>query len=658
VGVTLDKLWEVLYKLFSSEHKRRGEHMAEDPKFDRIAPKNFREYLKDFKRSLGIYKWVWDNMISVESKKWAKHKFIPLAVLAIAIGTSQPFILSKVFDGLVTKNLSLIVLGVVVYSVILYAERWTMYFQQIAREWMLGLNYGSVDKKVTELMFEKSMGQHLQESAVLNVSNIDKGKWKTLDVQAMLLFEGIPSIATLLFVYIGIWIISWVAGVIISVVVFTYIIWSLYLNQKVMQQILPIDKELRSLNRYRYERWEKAERVKVSGRSGDELKYMTDRFNAVIKEDRNFWLWYIKQSRLKGAVRDMGVLCAMLYGIWLVWIGSWSVGLLYPLFAWTGQFKNNLWRVSEVEHQLNWHMPAVKAMIDAVTLPPAIKERKNALTIKGHDHPGVEFRSVSYVYPAGNTEQGLAHIKSNHHALVDINFTIEPGQKVALIGESGAGKSTIMRLLLRYMDPDGGEILVGGVNLQNIELNSWTRYHAYIAQDPKIFDGTIEYNLTYGLSQDEKDRLTRENLWQIMQDFRVDFRDFRSRKDKGLDVRVGRGGIELSGGEKQRLMIAAAAIQNPKLLVVDEATSSLDSTIERQVQEGLTKVLSGRRSAFIVAHRLSTVREICDKFIVLRSPNEVLEGESQIEAQAGSFEELYGSSPTFRRLADDQRLVL
>ena len=360
----------------------------EDPRFQRIAPSNLREYLKDFKRSVRIYKWVWSNMIGAESKNWAKRKFIPLIIIGIALGTVQPLILSKVFDGLILKNLSTIVVGISIYLILLYAERWILYHQQVAREWMLGLNYGSVDRKITELMFEKSMGQHLQESAILNVSNIDKGKWKTLDVQAMLLFEGIPSIVTLLFVFTGIWIISLVAGSIVSVVIFVYLVWSLYLNQKVMSVILPIDKELRTLNRYRYERWEKAERVKVSGRSKEELKYMTDRFDAVIKEDRIFWIWYIKQSRLKGAIRDIGVICAMLYGVWLVWTGAWSIGLLYPLFAWTGQFKNNLWRVGEIEHQLNWHMPAVKAMIDAVTLPPTILDREDGTNIKEIDEGG------------------------------------------------------------------------------------------------------------------------------------------------------------------------------------------------------------------------------------------------------------------------------
>jgi ABC-type multidrug transport system fused ATPase/permease subunit len=134
--------------------------------------------------------------------------------------------------------------------------------------------------------------------------------------------------------------------------------------------------------------------------------------------------------------------------------------------------------------------------------------------------------------------------------------------------------------------------------------------------------------------------------------------DFGERLDKGLETVVGRNGVKLSGGQAQRLMIGAAAMKRPLFMVIDEATSSLDSSTEKLVQHGLAQVLSGNVSALVIAHRLSTVRHLCDRFIVLRDTAALQNGDSQVEAIAASFEELYAISPTFRRLADDQGIVI
>jgi len=145
-------------------------------------------------------------------------------------------------------------------------------------------------------------------------------------------------------------------------------------------------------------------------------------------------------------------------------------------------------------------------------------------------------------------------------------------------------------------------------------------------------------------------------LWKLMTLLQIDFKD---RLTNGLDTVVGKNGIKLSGGQAQRLMIGAAVIRRPWLLVIDEATSSLDSVTEHEVQAGLATVLAGSAtSALIVAHRLSTVRHLCTRFVVLKAANDVQNSESQVEAIASSFEDLYRESPTFRRLADYQGVTV
>jgi ABC-type lipoprotein export system ATPase subunit len=161
---------------------------------------------------------------------------------------------------------------------------------------------------------------------------------------------------------------------------------------------------------------------------------------------------------------------------------------------------------------------------------------------------------------------------------------------VALLGASGAGKTTVMRKLLRFDDPTSGCVLIDGIDLRTIRQASWRRGIGYIPQQAQVFDGSIRYNLTYRLKTEERAKITDAELWKLMQLLQIDFKD---RLTHGLDTIVGKNGIKLSGGQAQRLMIGAAVIKRPWLLVVDEATSSLDSATEHEVQARLATVLSG-----------------------------------------------------------------
>jgi ABC-type multidrug transport system fused ATPase/permease subunit len=257
----------------------------------------------------------------------------------------------------------------------------------------------------------------------------------------------------------------------------------------------------------------------------------------------------------------------------------------------------------------------------------------------------IRFENVGYHYEHRSDD------KEPIPTLEDVSFCIEPGEKVALIGPSGAGKSTIMKLLLRYMDPTEGRILIDGMDLRDVDLSKWLSQIGYVAQQFEVFNGTIRYNLTYGLSEERKKAITDDDIWAIMRTLQIDFGD---RLVDGLDTLIGYNGIKLSGGQNQRLMIGAAALKEPRFMIIDEATSSLDATTERLVQDGLERVLDNC-GALIVTHRLNTVRRICDRFVLI----DRVEGRGgTICAKAHSFEELAEISPAFRMLATDQGIEL
>ncbi len=616
---------------------------------EREIPATWREYLKESGETARVCGWVWKELISPASRRRTK-RLIVWALLLTLIQMIQPWITSHIFNSLITRQSSVILAAFGGLFVCLVAQRFARWRQQTHSEWISGENMGVIDHVITDRFFEKSGGQHIEEGSLLNVANIDKGRWRVVNIQQMLLFEGVLTLATLVMAFLLLFILSPVSGLIMVLVLLLHLAYSIFLNQRVVRECTPIDTDFRALNRRRVERWEKIERVKTNGKESEELAEMDRRWEGLLARDRRFWFWLIRAAQGRGLANNGGLLLIMAYGAWLVWSQQWLVGALYPLYMWASRVSENIWRLSQLEYQLNWNMPSVRSMMEAVTIEPDVTWSPGAPVLCHQSPVSLVFRGVSYTYPHGSSQNG-SRGKMPQPVIRDVNFEVPPGKKVALIGDSGAGKTTIMRLALGYMYPDDGFIQVNGYKLRELNLSSWIRLVGYIPQQAQVFDGSVRYNLTYGLTDRERKEVTDDRLWELMRLLQV---DFQGRLVDGLDTVVGRNGVKLSGGEAQRLMIGAAAVKEPLFMIIDEATSSLDSTTERAVQRGLTEVLKGDVSALVIAHRLSTVRHLCDKFLVLCSTVNLAGGESQIEASASSFEELYEASPTFRRLATDQ----
>jgi len=630
--------------------------MDEDKKTRKIA-KNWRERLEEFRESARVCKWVWHELIGQASKSWAKSMIVALAAGTI-LYSAQPWIIGFILTGLINKNGQLIIIGMGSLLACMLLHKICNYWEMTAKEWIFGVNAEKLEQRTTDLFMEKSLGQHIQENTVLSAANIEKGRNRVMELENVLLFEGFPVLFELFISYLFLWLISPVAGSAITILLMGYLAFGFYLNQKVMEVCVPIDKEFRKLNRHRVERWDKIERVKTCGKESEEVATITSWIESIIERDRNFWLWVVKIVTIRGLANIIVHIIVIGYGAYKVWHGNWEVGLLYPLFSWSSHISNNLWRISYIEHRINWAIPPVQSMMKALTLKPDIVDKENAIELISHDDIRIEFAYVSHTYPlAGREEVNISdsNTKLPQPVIKNVSFKIDPGDKVALIGSSGAGKTTIMRLLQRYMDPDYGSIKINGIDLRDLQLSSWIKLISYVPQQAQIFDGTIRDNLVYGPTPEERERISNDTLWDLVRSLQIDFRE---RLTNGLDTVVGKNGVKLSGGESQRVMIGAAALKKPKFMIIDEATSSLDSTTEKAVQKGLAKVLDQGIGALIITHRLSAVRNLCNKFIVLRNI-EYLNGEdSQVEAIASSFEELYLISPTFRQLADDQEVII
>ncbi|MFP4053638.1 MAG: ABC transporter ATP-binding protein [Phycisphaerae bacterium] len=241
-------------------------------------------------------------------------------------------------------------------------------------------------------------------------------------------------------------------------------------------------------------------------------------------------------------------------------------------------------------------------------------EGKEALeTVRGE----FTFQNVSLVYP-----------ETQEAAVRDVDLHIEAGESVAFVGESGAGKSSVMALLIGFHRPTTGRLLLDGHDMSELDLRSYRRHLAVVPQTPLLFSGSVRDNIAFGLHE-----VADETIWQALE--AANAAEFVSRMPLELDTKIGERGTTLSGGQRQRIAIARAIIREPRVIILDEATSSLDVYSESLVQEAIERLIAGR-TTFVVAHRLSTIRH-CGRIVVMKQ-GEVVEVGSHDELMANEGE--------------------
>jgi len=241
----------------------------------------------------------------------------------------------------------------------------------------------------------------------------------------------------------------------------------------------------------------------------------------------------------------------------------------------------------------------------------------------------IELEAVSFAYPARHEQPVLR----------DVNLKIAPGESIALVGPSGAGKSTILALLYRFYDVDAGRVLFEGVDVRKLSLRDLRGALAMVAQEPVLFSGSIRANIAYG-----KQGASDAEIEQAARD--ANAHDFISSFPEGYATVIGERGTKLSGGQKQRIALARALIANPRVLILDEATSNLDAESEAAVHAALARIMEDR-TTIVIAHRLSTVRD-ADRIIVIEN--------SQIVEQ-GAHDELMARRGSYRRLVEHQLIA-
>ncbi len=605
--------------------------------------KSFLGYFKSMKETWEVLKWSHREFVNEIAVGYIKRMYF-WSFLSRIVSLTNPWLVGLGMTGLFAHDEQIAWFAVVslflTYVVGTVFEWRTGHFIELT----LGENIRTIEHKINKIFFSKNLGLHMREGGKLTQENMEKG-WNRLDmVQKSILFGGVDSGVSLFLSLSMLFVLSPISGTIIFVSLILNFLFSIYLNQFISSRMEPVEKRFRRIFRKRGERWQGVERVITSGRHEEEVEEMDKEFSDALNEDRKIWLRYILGTMPRGILAGVSVSLVGLYAGWRVWNGQMAIADIVPILTWSGMATQQMRFLARMEREVSWCTPSLKSLREALNLECDVKEKPDAIELE-QGPVSIEFKNVSHSYEHARKDSSKGPV----HVLSDLSFEVKPGEMVAIIGPSGAGKSTITRFLQRYTDPDQGSIFVNGYDLKDIALHSWRNLIGYISQQPRVFDGTLRENLIYGLPFCERQSITDEEIWKIMKLLRI---DFGNRLTDGLNTRVGRNGMKLSGGEAQRVMIGAAALKRPRFMIIDEATSSLDAENQSAVQEGIDLLLQERSaSAIIIAHRLSTVMR-CDKFVVLKPVESLAPGESQIECIAHSTEELFKNSPTFRKLAE------
>mgnify|MGYP001427357753 FL=1 len=291
----------------------------------------------------------------------------------------------------------------------------------------------------------------------------------------------------------------------------------------------------------------------------------------------------------------IGMCILFWYGTHLVLSGVITIGVLVGFAQYMSNFWEPINRLGQMYSQLLIAMASSERIFEFIDEKPSVSEREDAIElppIEGH----VRLENVTFAY------------EENRPALKGINLEALPGQSVALVGHTGSGKSTIINLICRFYDPTGGRVLIDGIDIRDVTIESLRRQIGIVLQDTFIFSGTIRDNIRFG-------RLDATDAEVEMAARAVNAHDFIMQLPDGYDTEVEERGNILSMGQKQLISFARALLADPKILILDEATASIDTETEVKIQDALKTLLAGRTS-FIVAHRLSTIRH-ADKIVVL-----------------------------------------
>ena len=521
-----------------------------------------------------------------------------LLLLATLVSVYTPFLYGKAVDLVSEKNsinLSLLWFVIGAYALarlgqVFFDEAKEFVFARVAQRAVRGAAL-----KAFKHLHNLSLSFHLNRQTGGLTRSIDRGAKGVELLLRYSIFEIVPVVIELITVGIVLWLtFGFVYSFITILTVIIYIVYTIKVTEwriEIRKRMNLADenassKAVDSLLNYETVKYFNAEKMEVE-RYNMAMKSYED---SAVKARASLSIVNIGQ----GAIIALGLFLVMGLAGEDIAKGKMSVGDFVVVNTFLLQLYLPLNFLGFVYREIRQSLLDIGRMFALVDETPDIIDKESAYELEV-ENGKIEFKNVSFSY-------------GNRTILRSLNFIVNPGEKVAIVGPTGAGKSTISKLLFRFYDPSSGKILIDNQSINGVTQNSLRLNIGMVPQDTVLFNDTIKYNIAYS-----KPNSTMKEITNAAKLSSID--KFISNLELGYDTLVGERGLKLSGGEKQRVAIARALLKNPKIFVFDEATSALDTRTEKSIEKSLKK-LSSKKTTLVIAHRLSTIID-ADKIIVL-----------------------------------------
>ncbi len=465
--------------------------------------------------------------------------------------------------------------------------------------------------KVYKKLLELSLVYHEKENTGNKIAKVKGGLFKIVNFLEILFWETIPVVFKLIVTLIILFFVDWRFGM--AFLFFSSL--SIYLTYRANKIVRPLRKQ-------KYKKYEEASgvlgqtilninTVKSFNQEEKELNKLSSIYKSILEKAKKEWNFVYDSFLKQSFVDDFGRAFILLLGVYFAWQRQITLGSLVFVIMLSERAYDSMWRLEHFYDRIEEGSEAVNRFVQIFQEPVDIESPPNGL--KPSKVEGlIEFKDVDFSYAKGEP------------VLKKVSFKIEPNKITALVGPSGAGKTTISRLIFRHYDPQKGHIYLDGKDLKEYDLKILRSFLSFVPQEVEVFNGTVRENIAYANEN--------ASFQEIKEAARIaNAEEFIEKLPQKYDTEIGERGIKLSGGQRQRLGIARAILAKAQILIFDEATSNLDSESENLIREAINKISQGK-TIIIIAHRLSTIKR-ADKIIVLDEGKVIEEGTHQKLAQ-------------------------
>ena len=556
-------------------------------------------------------------------KKYSKQMILALTLSGIggAFGYIAPMIIRKALDVAVPESNYRLLFMLVGILVCVYAV--SVIFTTIRSRLMIDASQNIIYD------IRKDLFHHLQELPFQYYDDRPHGKILIRVVNYVnsvsdMLSNGLINIVlegfNLMFIIVFMFMVDVELALIVMCGVPVLMVFMLWIKNRQRKAWQAVSNKNSNLNAYLQENIVGARITQIFAREDENA----ETFSRLSDDCRRTWFTAVRYSNLVWPGIDAISVCVraaiFIFGLVIFGEGEKSLGTIVAISSYASFFWQPIMNLGNIFNNFINNIAYLERIFETMDEPVTVKDSEDATDI-GDIRGRVEFEHVRFSYD-GETD-----------VLKDVSFTVEPGQSIALVGPTGAGKSTIVNLLSRFYELSGGRILIDGKDISKVTLRSLRSHMGIMMQDSVIFSGTIEDNIRYG-KLDATSKEVRDAGRTVCADGFI-----RHMKD-GYRTEVRERGSSLSEGQKQLISFARTLLSDPSILILDEATSSIDVQTEKALQEGLNAMLKGRTS-FIIAHRLSTIRE-CDRIMYVDAGGIVESGtHDELMAKKGYYYRLY-----------------